>query len=1327
MRVEEKLAAGPSARRPGRGHHRGRLPDRLPGRRRSGASGRDGSRRPVIAALARCAPGDIECAGKALEPAARSRIHTFIATSDLHLERKLRITREQCLERAVEAVTQARGFTDDVEFSAEDATRSDPDFLYQVVEAVIDAGATTINLPDTVGYSHAGRDRRVLPAIIAAVPNARKAIFSTHCHDDLGLAVANSARRHPRRRAAGRVHDQRHRRARRQRLARGDRDGVARAPRSRAVHDRHRHAARSSPSSQLLTEADRRGGAGQQGDRRAERLRARGRHPSGRHAEGSPDLRDHERRGRRRAEDDAGAGQALGPPRRPEALRGARLRAVEVRAGSRLSPDDRARRSAEARVRRRRSSTIVERGPATPGHGHDAPAPGRRLRATASERRSHSACRTSSCFPATASARRSSPPPSTCSTRSAASSAARSTTTPHRLARAALRAGQPALPDETLAACPAASGAARRGRRSGLRSPAARARRSRPACWRCARSSACTRTCVRRGRGEGLEDARPFKPERVAGADLIIVRELLGGLYFGEPRGIAADGSRRYNTMRYTPAEVERVAEWRSTARAGAAASVLSVDKANVLETSQLWRRTVTAMAAGISRRRARAQYVDAFAMNLALDPRRYDVVLTENLFGDILSDEAGAVAGSLGPAAVGEPGRRPGLYEPVHGSAPTLAGKDVANPVGAIGSVAMLLRYAFSLETEARADREARSKASSRMVCAPPTSHSPAKPPCPARRWDPRSPTASASPLECCRSCSGSYSRSYSRWSSQGPSRTWQNLRARRLVIRAIVVLSALGRPHRRPLSPCRPSRCGSAPSRRASIPRARSPVEGQGWPKLEGTWTIQGAARSSCRHRRRRRSAPSRRRYRIDVLGGHPTFALIADPCQTRRIILIGATWRLASETVTGGRRVGSRSPRWRSRRRSRPRRDGQLAVVPRTAGLGRRRRPASARHLGRKTGENILLAHADSRPRALEPGRLGQPRLRHQRGQQRSEGDVPARPVRRRRRVGRSLAASLDALRARQAQREDRCGSASPTRASRSNKRHIKSTYASATPATDGRIVVAWFGSQGVYAYDVDGQLSVEGRSRPRRHGRLRHPDVRMGPGQLADHLERPGHPPVRHAGRLVPARARRRDRRDGVEDRARRAAVMGHADRGDDAGGPGAGHQRVELHPRLRPAHRQGAVAARAAARRSPRRRRSSADGLFVVASGRAPERPIFVVAAGARGDLTLGDGETQQRRRSPGAGPAAAPYMPTPLVYKGMLYVLANNGVFDAYDLKTGEEIYRQRLPRRRQRLQRVAGRGRRQDLSVERRRRDAGRRRRPRRSSRSRRTRWASC
>jgi 2-isopropylmalate synthase len=149
-------------------------------------------RGPVIAALARCAPGDIDRAAWALGPARRSRIHTFIATSDLHLSRKLRMSHEQCLDAAVAAVTRARTFTDDVEFSAEDATRSNRDFLCRVIESVIAAGATTINLPDTVGYSTPDEIAEFFEAVMHRVPNADRAVFSAHCHDDLGLAAANT-------------------------------------------------------------------------------------------------------------------------------------------------------------------------------------------------------------------------------------------------------------------------------------------------------------------------------------------------------------------------------------------------------------------------------------------------------------------------------------------------------------------------------------------------------------------------------------------------------------------------------------------------------------------------------------------------------------------------------------------------------------------------------------------------------------------------------------------------------------------------------------------------------------------------------------------------------------------------------------------------------------------------------------------------------------------------------------------------------------------------------------------------------------------------------
>jgi 2-isopropylmalate synthase len=146
----------------------------------------------VIACLARCHRADLEKAVWSLEPAARGRIHTFIATSDLHLQAKLRISREKCLETAVDSVRFARQHTDDVQFSAEDATRSDFDFLCRVVEAVIKAGATTINLPDTVGYTTPDETRDFFSKIRERVNAPDAVVFSAHCHDDLGLGVANT-------------------------------------------------------------------------------------------------------------------------------------------------------------------------------------------------------------------------------------------------------------------------------------------------------------------------------------------------------------------------------------------------------------------------------------------------------------------------------------------------------------------------------------------------------------------------------------------------------------------------------------------------------------------------------------------------------------------------------------------------------------------------------------------------------------------------------------------------------------------------------------------------------------------------------------------------------------------------------------------------------------------------------------------------------------------------------------------------------------------------------------------------------------------------------
>lgn len=189
-----------------------------------------------------------------------------------------------------------------------------------------------------------------------------------------------------------------------------------------------------------------------------------------------------------------------------------------------------------------------------------------------------------------------------------------------------------------------------------------------------------------------LAAASPLRPERLAGTDLLVVRELLGGLYFGTPRG--RDETSAYDTMRYTRAEIERIAHVAFRAARTRRHQVLSVDKANVLETSRLWRETVIAVAQEYPEIRLEHGYVDSTAMRLVSDPASVDVLLTENLFGDILSDEAGVLTGSLGVLASASLGDGPGLFEPVHGSAPSLAGRNVANPIGAIASMALLLRY---------------------------------------------------------------------------------------------------------------------------------------------------------------------------------------------------------------------------------------------------------------------------------------------------------------------------------------------------------------------------------------------------------------------------------------------------------------------------------------------------------------------------------------------------------------------------------------------------------------------------------------------------------
>jgi len=201
-----------------------------------------------------------------------------------------------------------------------------------------------------------------------------------------------------------------------------------------------------------------------------------------------------------------------------------------------------------------------------------------------------------------------------------------------------------------------------------------------------------------------LVDASPLKQDVIKGTDILIVRELLGGLYFGEPRGIAdSDGVREgINTMRYSETEIERIARVAFALARERRRKVTSVDKANVLECSRLWRETVKRIGEEYPDVTLEHQYVDSCAMALVARPASFDVMLAENMFGDILSDEAGAVVGSLGLLASASIGGRVGLYEPVHGSAPDIAGKGIANPLGAILSAAMMLRHSFKLEAEA-------------------------------------------------------------------------------------------------------------------------------------------------------------------------------------------------------------------------------------------------------------------------------------------------------------------------------------------------------------------------------------------------------------------------------------------------------------------------------------------------------------------------------------------------------------------------------------------------------------------------------------------------
>ena len=211
-----------------------------------------------------------------------------------------------------------------------------------------------------------------------------------------------------------------------------------------------------------------------------------------------------------------------------------------------------------------------------------------------------------------------------------------------------------------------------------------------------------------------LIDASPLKPERLKGVDILILRELTGGLYFGQPkmREGTAEGERAVDTLEYYDFEIKRIVELAFSLAKGRKKKVTSVDKANVLESSRLWRQVATQVGKENPEVTLEHQLVDSAAMKLITGPASMDVVVTENMFGDILTDEASILAGSMGmlpSASLSEagsglsPDRRMGLYEPIHGSAPDIAGKGIANPIGTILSAALMLRYSLKREEEAQ------------------------------------------------------------------------------------------------------------------------------------------------------------------------------------------------------------------------------------------------------------------------------------------------------------------------------------------------------------------------------------------------------------------------------------------------------------------------------------------------------------------------------------------------------------------------------------------------------------------------------------------------
>ena len=202
---------------------------------------------------------------------------------------------------------------------------------------------------------------------------------------------------------------------------------------------------------------------------------------------------------------------------------------------------------------------------------------------------------------------------------------------------------------------------------------------------------------------KSLIDSSPLKSDIIEGADFVVIRELIGGIYFGK-RGRSQDGTSAYDTSEYTVGEITQVVDYAFNLAKERQKKLTVVDKANVLETSRLWRETVQKFEAANSGVAVDYMFVDNASMQIIQNPKKFDVIVTENMFGDILTDEASVITGSLGMLPSASIGGKVSLFEPIHGSYPQAAGKNIANPIGSILSAAMLLEYSFGLKTESQA-----------------------------------------------------------------------------------------------------------------------------------------------------------------------------------------------------------------------------------------------------------------------------------------------------------------------------------------------------------------------------------------------------------------------------------------------------------------------------------------------------------------------------------------------------------------------------------------------------------------------------------------------